>query len=230
MAFPTGRDAEAQLGSTARRRSLSRSPSAAAGRRRDAADVARALSRTQSAVAGRRYEAAEVVRSLSRAPSAAGDRRHEAADVVRQLDRTASRRSLGRSPSAKRLQAPQQLQGDDLVQQLRLGPGLRSLIRSRSAASGGNSAQAGTGSRTLSRACSAAGSRAGAAQQNSQQVHSARSAMGGAREQGPAAHSIAAALQRQASSRSLHEERRHQHNGCQRSVAQTPAQVGSSSL
>ena len=170
-----------------------------------------------------------VARSLSRAPSAAAGRRREAVDVVQQLDRTASRRSPSRSPSAKRLQPPQQLQGEDLVQQLRLGPGLRSLIRSRSAALGG-SAQAGAGSRALSRTASAAGSRVGAAQQSSQQVQSARSARIGTGEQGAAAHSAAAALQRQASSRSLHEERQHQHNGWHHSSAQTTAQVGSSSL
>ena len=225
---PTGRDRADQLGSTASRRSLSRAPSAAAGRRHEAADVARALSRSQSAVAGRRNEAAEVARSLSRVPSAASGRRSEAAAVVQQLHRTASRRSPSRSPSAKRLQPLQQLQGDDLVQQLRLGPGPHSLTRSRSAAFGG-SAQAGAGSRALSRASSAAGSKAGAAQRSSQQVQSARSARGGAGEQGAAAHSAAAALQRQASSRSLHEERNHQHNSWQRSAAHTAAQVGSSS-
>ena len=246
---PTSRDRADQLGSTASRRSLSRAPSAAAGRRHEAADVARALSRSQSAVAGRWIEAAEVARSLSRAPSAAVSVRHDAADVARalsrapsaasgrrseaaavvqQLHRTASRRSPSRSPSAKRLQPPQQPQGDDLVQQLRLGPGPHSLTRSRSAAFGG-SAQAGAGSLALSRASSAAGSRAGAAQRSSQQVQSARSARGGAGEQGAAAHSAAAALQRQASSRSLHEERQHQHSGWQRSAAQTAAQVGSGS-
>ena len=227
--MPTSKDREDHLGSTASRRSLSRAPSAVTDRRHEAADVARALSRTQSAAAGRRHDAAEVAHSLSRAPSAAAGRRHEAADVVQQPDRTASHRSPSRSPSARRLQPPQQLQAEDLVQQLRLGPGLRSLNRSRSAAVGG-SGQAGCGPCALSRTASAAGSRAGAAQRSSQEVQSARSARGGVGEQRGAAHSAAAALQRQASSPGLHEERQHQHNGWHRSAAHNAAQVGSSSL